>query len=392
MTMPMPAERGPLPPRPSRPWLAPLVACLIAFAAVLLMLVPGFLISPTAAPATAPAELAALEDGNRALEAEIARLRDATTGGVCVYDGSFYPRTVEDSPGAPAPDRQLDLLPPAPQDVRPTPDALPEQPAQRDGDGAAAEPSLTMDELLKRSTVLVMNPTEDAFGWGSGFFVAPDTLVTNTHVVGDSSQVLVVNDVIHTPIVGKVVARTTLDPQKPPPQADFALVKLDAPVASALPLSFAPPQRTQQVYASGYPNFYVGDEVLAYAKATLVEGQEATPPQGVVTNGIITTVQQSDGLSYLPHTAPISGGNSGGPLVDLCGRVVGINTFIVQTSENDFVLHGDFALASGDVVGFLEANGIYPRTAEEGCTPERVATSSPRAAATPQVAEPDPDN
>ena len=149
-------------------------------------------------------------------------------------------------------------------------------------------------------------------------------------------------------------------------------MRLAAPVASALPLSFAPPRRTEVVYASGYPAFFVRAEVAAYAQA-ISDGTPATPPQGVVTNGIVTTVQEAGGVTYVPHTAGLSPGNSGGPLVDLCGRVVGINTFITQSSGEEFVIHGDYALSSADIVAFLQANGLTARMAAEACAPERVA-------------------
>lgn len=364
-------------PPPGRPWLAPAVASGLALVTLAVLLIPGVLRFPAGGPtAEDPAVLAALLDGNRALEAEIARLQGATQGGVCVFDGAFYPSAVEESAGPPPAESRLDLLAPPPGAARPAPDALP--PAE--ADGAAFDG--TIDELLKRSSVLVMNPVQNGLETGTGFFVDPRTIVTNSHVVGDAAEVLVANEATGAPLRARVAARTPLNPDGPQPEADFALLRLDADAPGALPLSFAPPRRTQEVYASGYPGFFVGAEVLAYAQS-VAAGRPTTPPQGVVTNGIVTTVQQANGVSYVPHSAGISPGNSGGPLVDLCGRVVGINTFITQSNEDErFVLHGDYALSSADLVAFLQANGVSPRMAAEACTPERVA--APGGAPEPQ--------
>lgn len=365
-------------PQPHRPWLAPAIACGLALITLGIMLIPGLLRYPDEAPpAEDPAALAAIEDGNRALEDEIARLRGATQGGICVYDGAFYPLSVEQGTGAPPADSRLDLLPPPPAAVRPAPDAAPPAaPGQGAFDG-------TIDELLKRSSVLVLNIEEDGFSNGTGFFVDPRTIVTNAHVVGDATTVLIANELIPTPLRAQVAERSRLEPDAPPPHADFAILRLDQEPAGALPLAFAPPRRTQQVYASGYPGFFVEHEVVAFTRA-IAAGQAGTPPQGVVTNGIVTTVQQGNGVGFLPHTAGISPGNSGGPLVDLCGRVVGINTFITQSNdEEDFVLHGDYALSAESLAAFLEQNGVAVRMAAEACAPERVAAPGVAPAAAP---------
>ncbi|MCA8879434.1 MAG: trypsin-like peptidase domain-containing protein [Rhodobacteraceae bacterium] len=371
MTTPSPTEEGTPPERvrPSRPWLAPAIACLLAAVGLGILLIPGLLRFPGHdRVAEDPAALAALEDGNRALEAEIARLRGSMEGGVCVYDGAFYPQSVEEGAGPPPADAQLDLLPPPPQSARPAPDAVP--PAE--AEDAAFDG--TIDDLLKRSSVLILNIADDGFGFGTGFFVDSRTIATNSHVVGDAQEVYVANDFNPKPLTAKVVARTTLNPDAPSPEQDFAILRIDSDAADAVPLTLAPPRRTQQVYASGYPGFFVEDKVVAYIKA-IAAGQDATPPQGVVTNGIVTTVQEAAGVSYMPHTAGLSPGNSGGPLVDLCGRVVGINTFVTQTTD-DLVLHGDYALSSDTLANFLNSNGVTPRTASDACTPERVAAPS----------------
>ena len=115
MTTPPPLSGETPPPEPrgtARPWLAPAIASGLALLGLGILLIPGVLRYPAdGAAAGDPAALAALEDGNRALEAEIARLNEAMTGGVCVFDGAFYPLSVEEGTGAPQADQRLDLLP-----------------------------------------------------------------------------------------------------------------------------------------------------------------------------------------------------------------------------------------------------------------------------------------
>jgi len=58
-------------------------------------------------------------------------------------------------------------------------------------------------------------------------------------------------------------------------------------------------------------------------------------------DGMITAaVREVEGVKHVQHDAPISGGNSGGPLFNVYGEVVGINTWVVQDSQNlNFAVH-----------------------------------------------------
>ena len=52
------------------------------------------------------------------------------------------------------------------------------------------------------------------------------------------------------------------------------------------------------------------------------------PPGIVASSGVVQQVIENEkNIAMVMHSAKISGGNSGGPLVDACGRVVGINTY-----------------------------------------------------------------
>jgi S1-C subfamily serine protease len=102
--------------------------------------------------------------------------------------------------------------------------------------------------------------------------------------------------------------------------------------------------------------------------ARLLQGDLAAMPSVILTDGRINAVQTaSTGMPILPHSAQIAPGNSGGPLVDACGRVVGINTFInVSAAE---AVHINYAEKSDAVLDFLQSKQV-PATESGGpCAP-----------------------
>lgn len=116
------------PPQPAptpRPWLAPAIALALAVAFLLILLIPGVL--RYRAGGLDDADMQALRDSNATLESEIARLAQADEAGVCMYEGALFPRSVEEADGPPEPGQRLDLLPPQPARMTPTPDALPDE-------------------------------------------------------------------------------------------------------------------------------------------------------------------------------------------------------------------------------------------------------------------------
>ncbi|WP_411818076.1 DegQ family serine endoprotease [Hyphococcus sp. DH-69] len=144
---------------------------------------------------------------------------------------------------------------------------------------------------------------------GSGVIVSPDgVVVTNNHVIEGMTEIKVVlND--RREFKAELVLAD--------PQTDLAVLRVD--VDEPLPyLSFANSDSIQ-----------VGDVVLAIGN-----------PFGVgqtVTNGIIsalarTAVSVSDYQFFIQTDAAINPGNSGGALIDIDGRLVGVNTAIYSRS------------------------------------------------------------
>ncbi len=73
--------------------------------------------------------------------------------------------------------------------------------------------------------------------------------------------------------------------------------------------------------------------------------------------------QDIGGTHTVGHSAEISPGNSGGPLVDECGRVVGVNTFAVVDGAQ-----AKYALSSADLAAYLKQNGITARVRNDPCS------------------------
>ncbi len=382
-----PAPPSPPPPPPPVAYAAaagpgrwrwvPLIALLLLAGGVLIwLLLPGTRIFP---PEPAPrlvedAEAAAiLAEVNRSLEERVGSLREAIAGAVCTPDGTLL------IPGGRTPDG---LLPPGPDRAegpgQSTPDALlPPDPSRVDiprpaDPSAAGSPPDTASllQVIEAQTVLVIAQGADAGGTGSGFFIGPDLVVTNHHVVAPvlaGGRLVVTNRTLGTLHEARILA--SLGPLEEA-GGDFALLKVEGVSLPFYTLrSAVETMKLQNVIAAGYPGAVLETDA---AFGRLLEGDAQAIPDLTVTMGIVNTEQDfSPTTRTLIHTAEISPGNSGGPLVDTCGRVVGVNTFGRTSDER----HLNFSLASTDLLRFLQSAGVTA-----------TADGAPRAAATRLVA------
>jgi S1-C subfamily serine protease len=213
----------------------------------------------------------------------------------------------------------------------------------------AAQP-LDRADLVKRlnaMTVLVI--TQNSFG--SGIVVGPNLVLTNRHVVEEAQgkDVVVMNKSAQFVLRAKIAARTESSDFN---AEDFALLSVEGalpPVAVQL----APAaQALENVIAAGYPSTVISND-QNFRK--LLTGDAGDAPDIVLSRGIVNTVQNSgSAVPVIVHTAQIAPGSSGGPLVNSCGQIVGINTFLNQGSGGQ----AGFAI-SADVVGrFLNAHNV----------------------------------
>ena len=169
----------------------------------------------------------------------------------------------------------------------------------------------------------------------------------------------------------KVVQHT---PDSEVGKPDFAVLEVDG--TEALPhLALATAlERLDNVVAGGFPGVILDTDVNFQA---LKNGDLSAIPQMAVTQGVVTVIQgRGTGLpTIVVHTAAISPGNSGGPLVDSCGRVVGINTFIRVQQETASSL--DYAIRSDAVAGFLKSAGVPFEQLTDVCQPQLTAAPPP---------------
>ena len=84
-----------------------------------------------------------------------------------------------------------------------------------------------------------------------------------------------------------------------------------------------------------------------------------TTPPVVFTEGVVSTFVDNGHQRSIIHTAAIASGNSGGPLINSRGEVIGINTWgAIEENEGAFV---NAALPADRLVSFLQSAGLSPR-------------------------------
>lgn len=170
---------------------------------------------------------------------------------------------------------------------------------------------ITVAEKLRPAVVNLRAGNGRRGGAGSGILFAPDGfLLTNHHVIGDHDEVRVrLND--GRELAGEVIGRD--------PWTDLAVVQA---AARALPFAelgdSAKLKVGQLVVAIGSP---LGFESTVTAGVVSATGRTLRS----ITGHLVDNVIQTD--------AALNPGNSGGPLVDSLGRVIGINTAVIQPAQ-----------------------------------------------------------
>lgn len=217
----------------------------------------------------------------------------------------------------------------------------------------AREPA-NIAELLEQNTVLILALQGKGVSMGTGFFIAPDTIMTNAHVVGNAQEAVYINKFVGSVRSAKVILRTRDN------GLDFAVLRTQESIpVKPLQLQKNTVQRMEKVSAWGFPAAVTGDDPKFMG---LLGGNAEAAPEVVYTEGSVSVVLEKK-PPVIVHTATVSQGNSGGPLVNEQGEVVGINTMIKLDGKS--YRQSSLAIPSSVMAQFLEANKVSFTVAPE---------------------------
>jgi len=169
-------------------------------------------------------------------------------------------------------------------------------------------------------TIQAYDAADNVANLGSGVVTAPNTVITNCHVVEGSQRLSVMSG--RETLKGEVrVADVDRD------LCELSVAGLQAP---RVPLYTGRLRVGQRVYAIGAP-----------------EGLDLT-----ISEGLVSSIREMEGAHYIQTSAPISSGSSGGGLFDVEGRLVGLTAFILAEGQNL-----NFALPASWIVELAARSG-----------------------------------
>jgi 2-alkenal reductase len=228
-----------------------------------------------------------------------------------------------------------------PVSAQASPTQAPTQPAPSGSTSASGDPAVadsdTAVEAVQKvgpAVVTVINRSQQGMGSGSGvIFNEQGYILTNNHVVEGASELSVVfadNSRRDAELIGT------------DPLNDVAVIQVDGelPAVAALGDSAA---------------LQPGETVLAI-------GSPLGNFRNTVTSGVVSALNRSVGSmeGLIQTDAAINSGNSGGPLINLAGEVVGINTLVVR---NDLDIGSSAAPVEG--LGFAVPSSIFRSVADQ---------------------------
>lgn len=225
------------------------------------------------------------------------------------------------------------------------------------------------------------NGNEHLIQGGSGFLIGEtsgaDHVITNAHVVNMDDEVKQaaseyfgvdffsgnINMRIKVVVKRDVEISATIVNQSD--AMDFAILKLEQPIYDRAPLTLNSDMNsviaTGNVYALGFP-------------AAIEIAQDATyytSDDVNVTAGIVSKTTTLDSVGYIQHSATLSDGNSGGPLVNNNGEVIGLN----RAGVDDTYF---YSVQISEVTEILDMLGInYQKAAGSAGTPAEVTVTTP---------------
>lgn len=171
-------------------------------------------------------------------------------------------------------------------------------------------PTYTANELYNQSVkyvgeIVVYDKKGKELGLGTGFVISSDgKIATNYHVIDGAYSADITINGIKYPIVSVLAYDAKID---------LAVLKINASGLTPATICKLPVSVGSIVYAIGSSR-----------------GMTNTYSQGIITY----SDRVVDGVSHVQHDASITHGNSGGPLINVYGEVIGINSWMISESQN----------------------------------------------------------
>ncbi len=195
---------------------------------------------------------------------------------------------------------------------------------------------------------------------GSAFLVNKQGyLITNFHVIGNHPNIVVfdANQSVANAKVAKVVWRNM--------ENDLAILKIENISAERKPITLANPTLinslvNSDVWSLGYPGVSNTSAVqLLSFQAKSDKGVIRAKPEEryLMSNHSVST-------STIEHSAYINSGNSGGPLVDFCGKVLGVNQSVPSVNRGRGI---GWSVHIKHVIAGLQLNGIDYTVSSKSC-------------------------
>ncbi len=196
--------------------------------------------------------------------------------------------------------------------------------------------------------------TRQEMGMGSGVAISPTRIVTNAHVVQAAVErggfVGIVPSEGRKRYVGEVVAYSAA--------LDLAVIALKSGSITPATIYGGTMADGAAVAALGYP--YGVDRAMASGVEDVIR-----PQSPVKSLGHVGGRRTNERFDTVLHDAAIGRGNSGGPLIDTCGRVVGINSFLSISEGIDSTFA--FAISARELNAFLAKSKVAAAVSTTPC-------------------------
>ncbi|MCP5373144.1 MAG: trypsin-like peptidase domain-containing protein [Hyphomicrobiales bacterium] len=246
------------------------------------------------------------------------------------------------------------------------------------GAGAGPDPRALVERLKAATVFLYVNPKVEgktfSSSYGTGFFIGPDLIMTNQHVVRNAGDVV---HVFSEAVGWKRATYVTGSGMMGKQGLDVAVLRI-GDYRSDVHLPFARRADVfQDLVVAGYPGIANDNDKgftdLQRFMIRHLQGDRAAYVRGTVPavkyafGKLQGEYRNASGFEVIQHGVQTARGNSGSAVVDMCGQVVGIHALGDFGGKDDKGTKFNYAYSAGEITRFLTARGIPFQVASGDC-------------------------